>query len=447
MDDRVSYAVLLAVSAACVLIFLLTIPLPRVDNALIGNDGIGYYSYLRSLVFDGDVDLRNEYAHFQWGSSRITPTGLVYSGLAIGPALLWSPFYLFAHLVTLIASETGFPVNPDGYGYIYQAAICMGTIIYVGMGAFLTYRLCRRYFSAYSSLIAVLGGWLAASLIYYTVAEPSMAHGVSFFAVSLFLWVWHPPRRRTSKEWGALGLALGLMSLARNQNLLFSSVLVVEAIQAIIDATAARRRLGVLREYAAGGLIAGAFALITFFPQMLVWKALFGSLITVPQGAGFFDLLGPNLLEYLLSTRHGLFTWTPIMILAVAGFVPLWKRDRKVTTALLTALLLLWYLHSAVVRWWAGDAFGARRLVSAMPVFALAMAALTDWVADRFDRGQWLTTLVLASLVAWNSLFMLQYRLGFISMSDALSVDELTVGKLRMIGELMKALRDLLSVR
>lgn len=447
MGDRVSYAVLLAASAACMLIFLLSIPLPRADNALIGNDGIGYYSYLRSVVFDGDVNLRNEYAYFHWGSSRTTSTGLVYSGLAIGPALLWSPFYLLAHLVALAASELAFPVSPDGYGYVYQAAICIATIIYVSAGVFLTYRLCRRYFSAYSSLVAVVGGWLAASLIYYTVAEPSMAHGVSFFAVSLFLWVWHPPRRRTCKEWIVLGLTLGLMTLARNQNLLFSSVLIVEAIQAMIDGKSAGRRLGVLREYAVGGLVAAAFALVAFSPQMLVWKALFGSLITVPQGGGFFDLLGPNLLEYLFSTRHGLFTWTPTMLVAVAGFVPLWKRDRKVTTALLTALLLLLYLHSAVVRWWAGDAFGARRLVSAMPVFALAMAALAESVTDRFRPGQWASLLVLAGLVTWNLLFMLQYRLGFISMSDALSWDELVLGKFRLIGGLMDVLRDLLSVR
>lgn len=426
------------------LVFLATIPLPRVDNALIGSDGVGYYSYLRSLVFDGDVDLRNEYVHFQWGSSRTTSMGLVYSGLAIGPALLWSPFYLSAHLVTLIASQVGFRVKSDGYGYPYQAAICMATIIYVSAGVFLTYRLCHRYFSPYSSLVALLGGWLAASLIYYTIAEPSMAHGISFFAVSLFLWVWHPPRRRTYKEWIVLGLTVGLMTMARYHNLLFASVLVVEAVQPIMHGAAAGKRLETVKGYIRGGFIAGVVAIVAFFPQMLVWKALFGSLITVPQGVGFFDLLGPNLLEYLFSTRHGLFTWTPIMLLAVAGFVPLWKRDRRVTLALLTVLLLTWYLHGAVVCWWAGDAFGARRLISAMPVFALGMAALTEWAGDRLRHGRLAAALVLVGLISWNFLFMLQYRLGFISMSVPLSWNELILGKFRMLAQLITIVRDLL---
>ena len=444
MSDRLSYTVLLAASAACILIFLVTIPLPRVDYALIGSDGIGYYSYLRSLVFDGDVDLRNEYAHFQWGSSTTTSTGLVYSGLSIGPAVLWSPFYLTAHLIALIAGEVGFQVRPDGYGYVYQGAICVATIIYVSAGIFLTYRLCRRYFSHYSSVVAVLGGWLAASLIYYTIAEPSMAHGVSFFAASLFLWVWYPPRRRTYKEWIVLGATVGLMTLARYQNLLLASVVAVEAIQATLAGKGAGRRLGVLKEYVRGGFVAGAIAIVVFSPQMLVWKALFGSFVTVPQGSKFFDPLGPNLLEYLFSTRHGLFTWTPIMLLAVAGFVPFWKRDRRVAAALLTALLLLWYLHSAVVRWWAGDAFGARRLISAMPVFALGLAALAEWATDRFRRGQLAAAFVLVGLTSWNLLFMLQYRLGFVSMSDSLSWNELILGKFRMIGELITVLCDLL---
>ena len=53
-----------AVTLACLLAFLLTIPLPRADGQLVGSDGVYYYVYLPSLLLDGDLDFSDEYAYF-----------------------------------------------------------------------------------------------------------------------------------------------------------------------------------------------------------------------------------------------------------------------------------------------------------------------------------------------------------------------------------------------
>ena len=61
--SRLKPAVLLgALSAACLVVFLATIPLPRIDGQLIGGDGAGYYAYLPSVILDRDLDFANQYA-------------------------------------------------------------------------------------------------------------------------------------------------------------------------------------------------------------------------------------------------------------------------------------------------------------------------------------------------------------------------------------------------
>jgi len=440
VTDRVSRIVLLAAGALSMLVFLL-VRVPRAGDSLLSTDGPGYFSYLPSVIFDGDLDFGNDYARFPWyapGCVECTPTqtGLVGNPCSVGPAILWIPFYLTAHALSLAARATGPPTSVDGYGPIYETAICIGTMTYVTTGCFIAYRLCRRYFPPHSSVLAVLGVYLASGLVHYAVAAPANSHALSFFTVSLFLLLWHPPRSRGSKEWALLGCAAGLMALVRWQDVLFAGVLVVEGIQAL-RATPAGARVAVLRQYLEGGLVAGLAAAAVFVPQMVAWSILYGSPVAVPQGTSFFDWPHPLLLEQLFSTRHGLFTWHPVTLLATLGIIALWRRDRKVTVALLGPLLLQWYLNSTLSDWWWESAFGARRFTSAAPVFVLGIAALSESVTARFRRGYVVMTGVVAALVAWNLLFELQFSWGFIPHDQAISVHQLTVGKFEMVLELL----------
>ena len=65
LTDRVSRIVLLAAGALSILVFLL-VRVPRAEDSLLSTDGPGYFSYLPSVIFDGDLDFGNDYAHFPW---------------------------------------------------------------------------------------------------------------------------------------------------------------------------------------------------------------------------------------------------------------------------------------------------------------------------------------------------------------------------------------------
>lgn len=139
---------LLSLSLFCLFVFLLTIPLPRIDNQLVGSDGIRNYVYLPSLLLDHDLDFTDEYAYFYaydaGRAERIigdsTPRGVPPNQRPIGPAILWTPFFLLAHLLAPLFNLLGANIPTEGYGYFYQAFVLSGSILYGGAGLFFTYR-------------------------------------------------------------------------------------------------------------------------------------------------------------------------------------------------------------------------------------------------------------------------------------------------------------------
>ena len=95
-----------------------------------------------------------------------------------------------------------------------------------------------------------------------------------------------------------------------------------------------------------------------------------------------------------------------------------------------------------MTEWWAQYAFGARRFVSATPLLALGMAALTESVVKRFRRGALAALLTVTVLVGWNFLFDVQYSWGFIPRVGTISLYQLTFGKFEMVLELIRRLID-----
>jgi len=440
VTDRMARLILLTVGLLSILTFLV-IRLPRAQDTLLSTDGPGYVAYLRSVVLDGDLDFRNDYAHFGWYEEQCvecgpTTTGLAGNACSTGPAVLWAPFYLLAHVISRALYAVGIVTVLDGWGLIYESAICIGTIVYVSLGCLLTYSLCRRYYSPFASLLGVLGIYLGSTLIHYTVAAGANSHAPSFFAVALFMWLWHPPRQRMLREWLLLGLSAGLMAMVRWQDILYVAVLAPEVIGAILARDAGQRPAR-LKEYTIGILAAAIMAGLAFLPQALAWQVLYGSPIAVPQGRFFLDWLHPVLLPDLFSTRHGLFTWHPIFLLATAGLALLWRRNAKVALALALPLLLTWYVNSICSDWSWQSSFGERRFTSAAVIFALGIASLTDYLNARSHRGQLALTGVVIALVGWNFLFEMQFSWGFIPHNEAISLHQLTLGKFEMVLELL----------
>jgi hypothetical protein len=409
--------------ALWMLVVMLTLPLPRADGHLVGSDGLRYFATLRSLVFDRDVDMTNDYRLLGVTIEDRTPRGLPANPFPVGPALLWLPFYLVACALAKGLASVGVPIVLDGVGFVYEAPVCLASAFAAGV-AFLVLRpvLTRRGpVPRTDATLACLALAWATPAVYYAVAEPSMSHALSLFSNALFLRAWL--ERENAFDAGRMvrvGAAAALCALVRWQDAVVLAAPVVELGAGVIE-----KRLPALSAARASGVLLGTFAL-GMLPQLVFWRALYGSWLVLPQGAGFFAG-GAHVIETLVSLRHGLLMWHPVLVLPLVGLfaAPADRRRLAFSIALVFALTL--WTNASVAHWWADDAFGGRRFVGVLPWLAFPAAWALGWLRARVPSG--LVTGCLLALVAWNGLLFIQYRAGWISRDAAPTWKQFTVDR------------------
>ena len=143
---------------------------------------------------------------------QYTETGYVSNLFTIGPAILWFPFLLFAHLLVLLLNFLGMSIAANGFSIPYLVAMALGTAIYGFLGLLLSFSLARKYVGEQWAFLATVGIWWGSSLPVYMYFNPAWSHAHSAFAVALFLWYWDRTRpARTTSQWLILGLISGLM--------------------------------------------------------------------------------------------------------------------------------------------------------------------------------------------------------------------------------------------
>lgn len=420
-------------------IYAALIPVPRADGQLIGSDGIGYYSYVRSLVLDQDLDFTNEYTYYLGSATQsgLTPIGRPANKYALGPAILWMPFFLVAHGIALLATMVGVPIAADGFGYLYQAAISIGSIVYGTLGFWLAFTCARRFFSQASALTAIVLLWFSSNAVYYMIFEPSMAHMTSLFSVALVFTMWfcwfrehtYPPLPHAL----LLGAAGGLVMLVRLQDAFLLLVpygyLIYRLIQAVW-----KKQYQEARHWLWLGMLVAVSTIIVFLPQLLVWQRLYGTWITSPYASDHipaFYWTMPQIGKVLFSSFHGLFLWHPVYLLALGGLIVVGRRSLWLAFALVGALAVQVYLVAAWWAWWQGDSFGGRMFLNAMWIWTLGLSGLLEWLTTK-PMIRRLAMGVGLGLVVWNGLSLIQYRLGLVPMSAPLTWEQMTIERLKI---------------
>jgi len=156
------------------------------------------------------------------------------------------------------------------------------------------------------------------------------------------------------------------------------------------------------------GLLGGG-ALLLFSPQLLAYRAVNGRFGPSTLVARKMTYGSPHFLQVLVDPGHGLFFWSPLLLVAAVG-LGLALRSRKPLPWLLAlALLLQVWINGSVESWSVAGAFGARRFVSSTPCFAVGLATLLALAGSRRRRlGSGALLLV---FVWWNVSLMVQFGL------------------------------------
>lgn len=398
--------------------FLLTLPLvtPRIRGA----DEIEYFSYLRSLAFDRDLEFGNEYEHFYAADPeglagfkatflerREPATGAHINFAPIGSALLWAPFYFLAHLGVLLARALGAALQADGYSRPYVAAACYASAGYGFLGLLLVHDALVRFGRlAAGATPAVIGVWLGTPLLYYMTIAPGFSHACSVFAVGLLVWLslWLREQGDAPPSgWALAGAAVGLCGLVREQDALFGVI----AAGVLLERAVRTRRLA---PAALRGVVLAGAALLVFLPQLVAYRLINGGFGPSRMVARKMSYASPHFFEVLFDPGHGLFAWTPLLLLAALALLALAASRRDLASALLAlAFLLQAWINGSLESWTQAGAFGSRRFLSVTPAFAWGLAYLWARLVPRFGRAG--LAAGLAVFCWWNASLMVQFGL------------------------------------
>jgi hypothetical protein len=418
-----------------VFIFLASLPLM---NPWVRGDGIGYYALARAPLIEHSLDFVRDYqsGNASFRDARIdengvprpsfrTPTGHLDNHFTVGPAILWGPFLLIAHAGVLLARVMGSHVAADGFSAPYRFAMAFGTALYGFVGLLLANRLASKYVDGCSAFLATICIWWSSSLPVYMYFNPSWSHAHSAFTVALFLWYWHQTRvQRTTRQWCFLAVIAGLVLNVYYANVTVLIVLLVEAVGQYLAAFRSRApvegssmnpssgSISVAR-LVANHLLFGVILILCFLPTFITRYVIYGS----PLESGYIPLSdwawrSPYFFSVLFSSDHGLFVWTPVVILAVAGLLVFRRRQPDVGTPILAAVLAFYLLIACYPDWDGISSYGNRFFVSLTAPFILGLSVLLDRIATFFrsPRTALITAwLLVACLVLWNMAFLFQW--------------------------------------
>jgi hypothetical protein len=344
---------------------------------------------------------------------------LTEAGLEPGPTLLWGPFYLLAHAVTLALRALGFDIGADGWSEPYRNAVRLGSAACALAAAAFAWSVCRRFFPPFLAAVSVTAFWLGSPLLHYSWAEPAMAHAPAAALTSLLVWLWLRLRdgRAGVWTWTATGIVAGLLVSTQRYDVYFLLLPLSEAARAVFGRTgrvaaAARGRA------VTAAVIAGVLAVV---PLLVVALRSADALLVSPTAVGRVFLTEwrhPHVAEVLFASNGGLFAWTPLALAGVLGLVGLARSQPRTAVHLLAAVGLGVLLLASNAEWWGGWSFGARRLTEAFPAFALGLCAAVHWL---LRRPAVLVAAALAGLVALNVSWSRLVRSGEIPQGDAVS--------------------------
>lgn len=374
----------------------------------LGGDSRGYYAWLpavfihHTLDFEEvrDIQKKMHGAHYQ-GHYYSDYQGTLINKYTSGVALLILPFFLLALLFSYI-----FGLPPDGYSILFQYSVVLAGIFYASLGLYFSYKLLRGMgFNRSISLFSVFTFLLGTNLFYYTFFHPGMSHVYAFGMGAFFLYSIHRAmNKRQDSAFLTASLALGLSILIRPFNALLVLIIPFIAVKP--------EDLGKVlpRMISSGRLM--LYSLLPFLVliglQAFIYYSQTGQLWVWTYPGEGFDFSSPEFSNVLFSYRKGLFVYAPLLLIAILGFIPLFRKNYFRGFYLLGFLLLISWLISSWWNWFYGDSFGMRPFIDYYPLFIILFTYLISSVGKRMRK--FLFTPLILLLIILNLIQSYQYE-------------------------------------
>jgi hypothetical protein len=355
-------------------------------EALLSWDVCGYYYYLpavfiykdlKKVAFHTELDKKYNYQGTVYYSSRVhEPTGNAVMKYTSGLAVMYAPAFFIAHI---LAKPLGF--QADGFSLPYQFAIGFWSVLVAALGLwYLRKVLLKLKFSDKTTALTLFLTVLATNYLDYASITGAMAHNYIFTLYALLLWFTIQFYETPSLKSGFfMGLTVGLAALARPTELPIAMLPILWGIGSL---KAISERLIFFKNNAGKiGLAILTCGTIGFI-QLAYWKATTGHFLYKSYGPeDWMDWFQPHILDGLFSSRKGWLVYTPVMLFAVLGFIPLYKKKRELFWSIGLFTLVFIYISFAHNIWWYGGSLGQRQMVQIYPILAIPFAAFLTWIS------------------------------------------------------------------
>jgi hypothetical protein len=412
---------------ALAFVLLVALGVQLADSHGVTTDGVIYFSHLRSVVFDRDLDVASEFAYLQQPPrpSHVVP---------VGPTFVWLPLYLAVAAVDAMGRGLGVwapPADPAGVGLTlpYVRAALVSSFAVGACGLLVVHFRVRREFARGVAFAASLLLLLGTPLVWYMVYEPSMTHAASFGFVAVFViaaerWAAAGITARQSLMLGAL---LGLAFMTRPQ----------EAVFALFPATLLLAGSGPMGSRLRAAARLAGWAFLGTLPSLLLQTVHTSTLLrhepfVLAGEGGYLHVLDSRWAGTLWSSWHGFFAWTPIAYIAFVAMFFYAARNRRWAVAAVLIVIVMAWVNGATSDWAGGWSFGGRRFTSVLVLLAPGLALLVHGLTRRPMVALGVGA---ACVIAWNQLLIAQYRSGSLTPGTAVTFGQIVRQQAALVTE------------
>lgn len=410
---RISSVIAVFICALGMLLITQHFKFYKETGKIIESDAIHYYSYLPAILVYNDISLNflndESIGEYYFFTNVKLPDGRHYFKTTMGVALLEAPVIIPVHFFVKFTGG-----NANGISEPYKIGLIMSGILYFILGLLIIRRLLiRNKLPDVVIAITLLTIGAGTNIIVYTVREPGMSHIYSFFSIALFILLLDKFLKKPSMVLAIFtGIISGLILLIRPINIIVFLLFILWDVGTLDDIKT--RLMFYLRRLKFTGLLIFGCILI-WIPQLAYYYYLTGSVFFSGYGEEtkfFFN--NPQIFNHLFSYRKGWFLYTPAMVLAVAGFIPLFLKNKKQFWGILTVLVSLIYVNSSWYSWWFGGGFGQRAYIDIYALMAIPLAYFISIVWEKRVLLRITSTFVILMLISINLYQIYQYHMGSI---------------------------------
>jgi hypothetical protein len=376
------------------------------QNNILSYDYFGLYLYLPATFIYHDPGISNinwlEEINATYNNTpmlyQVQPEGS-YNLIRFfcGIAILLSPFFFIGHAVALL---TAYPA--DGFSLPYQLAMMLAALFYVALGLVFLRKVLLRYFDDAATSITLIALYLGTNLFFWTTFNAGAPHTILLSIYAMLLWFtirWHD--KPTKFDAAAIGLLLGLIIVSRPSDII---AVFVPLLWNIYDKESLRKKLSFIRQNYLHVFILVLFTFLAGLPQILYYYTFTGKLFlsTYNDPSSGFNFSNPRFAWVLFSFQKGWFIYAPLMIFSIVGLIPLMRKHKSVSTAIIAHLLLNIFLLASFTSL---ISYGWRAFIQSYALLSLPLAAFISMILQRRSLlPKIFAGLVLLFFIPWSVL-------------------------------------------